>query len=225
MSAQLLLFRDIGVLLDAQAMRQNYRQNMAQLMTKRYGQSPAVWLSADEQIVADWANYHADLNFSGDEGIVDIHEGLFRVTRALFRIANIPAPPKPEITALAQDLISMPYQTIIFPYALSVLEKCQQAGYRLAIFSYFLQKQAQALCADIDGIEHIIGADTLNHYEHDRHYFAKVSAYLGLSPDTITVIVHSPQTHASAIQSGMNAFLVQQSSAVLYQTLTHLWEN
>ena len=224
MSAQILLFRDMGVLLDAQAMRQVYRQNMAQLMSERYGQSLDVWLSADKQIVADWASYHADLNFSGDDSIADIHEGLFRITRALFRLANIAEPPKPDITALAQDLITMPYHNITFPHTLSIVEKCQQAGYQLVVFSYFIQKHAQALCSDIKNIEHIIGSDTLNHYEHDVNYFRKISAYLKVSPDTITVIVHSRFTYANAIQSGMKAILVQQSSAVLYPTLKYLWE-
>lgn len=222
---KILLFKCIGVLVDGRAMRQNYQNNMAQIMTKRYGKSPDIWLSADKQIVADWADYHADLNFSGEDGIADIHEGLFRVTCALFKITQVDEPSKSEITVLAQDLMTVPYtQDIFFAGVLDVLERCQQAGYEIGIFSYFLQKQVSGMFQNIPHIKYIIGADTLNHYEHDANYFLKLSSHLKTSPNNVIVISNSAQINSAAIQTGMNTLLVGQSSALLKQELKHLWE-
>ena len=219
MSHTNILFQSIGVLVDGQKMRRSYRDNMARLMSERYGTSPEVWKAADEQIVADWSYYHADLNFSGDDGIEDIHEALFRVTRALFRIAKVLEAPKSEITALGNELISIPCQNVLLPDVLSAIEKCQEQGYAIGTFSYLLENQVRAITAEIPGIAHVIGADTLNHYEHDSMYFRKLLAHLKTSPDKIVIVANSPQTLAMANQSGMQVIPVRQSSASLESEL------
>lgn len=117
-----VLINCIGILVDGHKIRQCYQQNMAQVMSEHYGKSPEFWQTIDQQIVADWASYHADLNFSGDDGIIDMYEALFRVTRALFTIGQVPEPEKPEITALANELIATPCDnSVILPDRKSVV--------------------------------------------------------------------------------------------------------
>ena len=221
---QIVLFNCIGLLVDGSKIRQSFRENVAQVMSERYGKSRDVWKVADEQIVADWASYHADLNFSGEDGIDDIHEALFRVTRALFTIAKVPEPPKPEITALASELISTPCKNVFLPDVLPALEKCRKNGYSIGTFSYLLEKQVRAITAEIPDVEHIIGADTLNHYEHDLMFFRKLIAHLKTSPDKINVVTNSPQTLAVASQAGMTILPVRQSLASLKNTFKHFLE-
>lgn len=188
---QIILFKTIGLLVDGQKMRQCYRENMAQLMSERYSKSANVWSKADEQIVADWTYYHADLNFSGEYGIDDIHEALFRVTRALFTITKTPEPSKIEITALANELISIPCKDILLPDALSAIEKCRKNAYSIGTFSYLLENQVGAISAQIPELDYVIGADTLNHYEHDLMYFRKLIAHFKLSSDKIIIVTNS----------------------------------
>jgi|GEM_PF-5876994 len=222
---KIILFKCISVLVDGHKMRQCYRANMVKIMSERYGKSPEFWSAIDEQIVTHWDDYHADLNFSGDDGIDDIHEGLFRVTRALFTIGKIPEPPKPDITALANELISSPCHDVLLPDALPVIEKCQEKGYSIGAFSYLLEKQVKAIMAEIPNLQHIIGADTLNHYEHDSLFFKKLYAHLHTSPDKIIIVATSPQTIAAATQSGLQAIPVRQSSVALEKELAHMLEN
>lgn len=220
---QIILFKTIGLLVDGQKMRQCYRENMAQLMSERYSKSVDVWQSADEQIIADWSYYHADLNFSGEDGIDDIHESLFRVTRALFTITKTPEPSKIEITALANELISIPCKGTLLPDALSVIEKCRENAYSIGTFSYLLENQVRAISAQIPQLDYVIGADTLNHYEHDLMYFRKLTTHLKLSSDKIIIVANSPQTLVNATQAGIESILVRQSPASLENELTILW--
>lgn len=220
-----LLIKCIGVLVDGHKMRQCYRVKMAKIMSERYGKSPEFWSAIDEQIVTHWADYHADLNFSGEDGIADIHEALFRVTRALFTIGKIPEPPKPDITALANELISSPCKEVLLPDALSVIEKCRKKGYTIGTFSYLLEKQVKAITAEIPNLQHVIGADTLNHYEHDAMFFRKLSTHCRVSPDKIVLVATSPQTVAAATQSGMHAISVRQFPVALEKQLTYILKN
>lgn len=210
----ILLFDCVGMLIAGHKMRRCYQHNMAQIMSARYGQSPAFWQAVDQKIVSDWASYHADLNFSGDEGIADMHEALFRVTRALFTIANMPEPPKPDITALSQDFISVPCDdSIVLPDVRATLAKYHEVGHRLATFAHLLNRQLKAITAPLPMIRQHIGADTLNHYEHDTQFFVKVAHYLKTSPENIAVITQRPATSDKASQSGFKTVLVRQSSA------------
>jgi len=222
-----LLFDLIGVLVEAKTVRQQYRANLAQIMSARYGNTPDFWRKIDQQIVEDWASFHADLNFSGDDGIADMHEALFRVTRALFTMAHISEPPKPEITTLANDLISTPHG-VLLPDVLPMLEKCQKQGCQIGGMSYFLDAQTTAILHSTALEKYIkitVSPDTLNHYDHDARFFEKVRHHLQVQSEQITVISHSVLTHTAAIQSGINAVLVRQSAASLDIDLTEILEH
>ena len=60
--------------------------------------------SANQRMVADWDSYYTDLDLSGSDGIADMWEGIFRTTRALFRLTGIPEPAHEELIALSREL-------------------------------------------------------------------------------------------------------------------------
>ncbi|MEL6310616.1 MAG: hypothetical protein AAFQ52_20940, partial [Chloroflexota bacterium] len=172
----------LNALLDAQRYRNNYAKGVARIMSARYGGEQADWLIIQHNIFADWASYHADLNYSGEDGMADIREGQFRVTRALFRLANIKEPSKAEITSLAQTLVreaprtgnnfDMPAQQ--FLQTLTMLP-----AVNITVTAYFCEAQARAI---LDASGHtgisVIGADTFQHYEMDAHYFRYLHQHL-----------------------------------------------
>ncbi|MEM9953661.1 MAG: hypothetical protein AAF846_18780 [Chloroflexota bacterium] len=215
-----ILINCIGILVDGQVMRQCYRHNMSQVMSARYGQSPDFWQTVDQKIVADWASYHADLNFSGDDGIIDMYEALFRTTRALFTIGNVPEPEKPEITALANELIATPCDnSVILPDSNNSLSQLTEKGYRVGVFAHLLETHLKAITTSLKMIDHHIGADTVSHYEHDQTYFLKVASYLKTPPEQITVITRHATTAQSASQAGLKSILVEQFSALSIDSL------
>ncbi|MGJ3240279.1 MAG: hypothetical protein ACFE0Q_16350 [Anaerolineae bacterium] len=221
--APLLIFQTIGVLVDRDRWRERYRQQMAYYMAQHYGQSSAFWAQVDEALVADWASYHADLNYSGQDGIADMREGLFRTTRALFTIAQLPEPPHAEITRLSQTLAGLPISRALFGDVMLFLGRCRQQGYTIGAFGYLLRAQIRALTHDIPHLAHAIGADTLDHYEHDEAYFMKMSAHLQREPATISIVVISPTIATIAQQAGLHAYRVRQSDTPLISELATLF--
>ncbi|MGB7342020.1 MAG: hypothetical protein WBC91_24205 [Phototrophicaceae bacterium] len=214
----IVLFDAIGLLVDGRRIRQCYQANMIQVMTARYGKSPDFWRLIDQQIVEDWASYHADLNYSGEDGIADMYEGIFRLTRALFTIANIVEPPKPDITALAHHLMTLPCdRKVLLADVYETLIAYQQKGYQLATFGYLLHLQLVSMMAALPMITHHIGADTLQQYEHDRQYFMKITTHFKTSADQITVLTPHPQTFYAASQAGLRSQLVRQLSTFVFK--------
>lgn len=172
----------LNTLLDTKRYRANFADGVARIMRERYGGKHASWLAVQQIIFADWASYHADLNYSGDDGMADIREGQFRVTRALFRLSNTPEPVKADITALAQTLISeAPCTgdsfTASAQHFLQVLST--RSNVKMTVTSYFCTAQIRAIL-EASGHPHIavIGADTFEHYEMDAHYFRCLQQYL-----------------------------------------------
>ncbi|MEL6405693.1 MAG: hypothetical protein AAFR81_15100 [Chloroflexota bacterium] len=197
----------LNALLDAQRYRNNYANGVARIMSARYGGKQADWLIIQQNIFADWASYHADLNYSGEDGMADIREGQFRVTRALFRLANIKEPSKAEITSLAQTLVSeaprtgnnfdMPAQQFLQTLTMS-------PAVNITVTAYFCEAQARAIltASGHTGIS-VIGADTFQHYEMDTHYFRYLHQYLKPnSPDSQRIYL---DTHADTLQHAQKA--------------------
>ncbi|MEL6524866.1 MAG: hypothetical protein AAFQ07_04060 [Chloroflexota bacterium] len=172
----------LNALLDAQRYRNNYANGVARIMSARYGGEHADWLTIQQNIFADWASYHADLNYSGEDGMADMREGQFRVTRALFRLANICEPSKAEITSLAQTLVSeAPLADTHFDipaqYFLQTLT--MSPAVNITVTAYFCEAQARAILNTSGHTDiAVIGADTFQHYEMDTHYFRCLHQHL-----------------------------------------------
>lgn len=166
----------LNILANPILLRRYYQHGLAKIMHTRYGKTEPFWANIQEQIFGDWASYHADLNYSGDESMRDMREGRFRVTRALFRLAAIPEPPKQEITQLAEDLISEApkYGDAFWDGTKDLLAWLNEKNLSITLICYYPEIQLRAILSggQLDKTtDFAIGADTFEQYEMDRHYF------------------------------------------------------
>ena len=84
----------LNILVDPAFFRAHYQIDLADIMHSRYGKSQQFWIDIQERIFADWASYHADLNYNATDGVADMCESPYHVTRTLFRLAQISEPSK-----------------------------------------------------------------------------------------------------------------------------------
>lgn len=195
---------ELSLLLDKERYQQNYSQALGRYLTARYGLEAQQWIVAYEQIRADWAAYFVDLNFSGEEGLADMREGAFRVTRALFRLAQAPEPPPSELTQLAHDLlIYAAAQGDSFSEQAHALLKMLESE-QVLILTYFPHAQAQAIVVSA-GYEQIsvIGAETLERYERDTSYFERLLLHFQLEAANCVLLDSHERSRHSAESCGI----------------------
>ncbi len=115
------------------------------LERRRRGRTPIA------AVVADWDSYYADLNLSGDDGIADMWEGIFRTTRALFRLTGIPEPDKSELIALSRELPGLAAEgsDVLYPEVPEVLAELDDAGLLLGVISHAPTNQIRAVLAPV----------------------------------------------------------------------------
>ena len=77
----------------------------------------------------------------------------------------------------------------------------------------------------IPEIDYHIGADTLNHYEHDTLFFEKLALNLKRSPSQMAVITTSNKTSTQAKQAGLASIFVAKSPVSHTQILESLPED
>lgn len=167
----------LGALLSPQKYRASYAKGVARIMTGRYGGNFDDWVAIQNDIFTDWASYHADLNYSGQDGSADMREGEFRVTRALFHLGGIPEPDKKTIAALGHEIATQAPRTApcFDDTAMGFLQKITQApSIHCTVTAYFKAAQTAAILASAD-IAHqevtYIGPDTVSQYEMKAQYF------------------------------------------------------
>jgi FMN phosphatase YigB (HAD superfamily) len=209
------IFFDLhGTLIHSQQMHQQQCQHKSEILAARYGKTPADWHTAMQQLAAEWDSYHIDLNFSGDDGMSDFYEALFRTTRALFKLVQLPEPPQAELTTLARELPAEASCTIdaFYPDAKPVLNHLHEAGYQLGIAAHSLQAQAQALLEGGGVVQlfaaPIIGADTVHQFDKDVGYYRKVARIARTPPEQCLVVDDDPQALHGAQTAQMSTVLL-----------------
>lgn len=198
----------LNILADPAMIRFHAQYGIAELLAETYGNRPA-WYRAYGQILADWDSYHADLNFSGEEGMGDMREARFRVMRALFRIVGIAEPSQEEIHALADKALTIRWGDVFGHYGVRVLALAEQ--YEISLVSYFPQIQLEAIAGSRreNQISHCFGADTFEQYEMNRHYFEMLLLSLKAKPEDCLYIDKQTQVLEAASQLGIKTFLVE----------------
>lgn len=86
-----------GTLVESAQLQACIKRNCVRILNQRYG--PADWAEAERRLMQDWDSYYADLDLDGEYGIDHLWEGLYRTTRARFRMAG-----RPELRALSREL-------------------------------------------------------------------------------------------------------------------------
>jgi hypothetical protein len=181
---------------------------LSRMLAERFGGERA-WFDAYTQILTDWDSYHADLNFSGDDGMADMREARFRVIRAMFRIVGIAEPSQDQIHALADEAIStIPLKFDFFGHYSKPLILDLASQYHVTIVSYFPEVQLVAMTKNLN-IQHRIGADTFEQYEMNQRYFEMLLTRLNAKPEDCILIDRQAQVLEAASQRGMKTFSVE----------------
>ena len=212
------VFFDVhDVLVDRAPLGRRYAENLGRVMSERYGLTPDVWSQANRRITADWDSYYTDLNLSGDDGINDMWEGLFRTTRALFRIAGVPEPSKAELTALAHELPGLAAldSDALYPEAVDVVRQLDDAGLVLGVISHAIANQVQATLVQV--LPHfkgdIWGADTSERFEKDVQRFRSAALSARAAPENCLMLDDKIAPLVNARRAGMHTIQIRRDEA------------
>lgn len=212
------IFFDVhDVLVDRARLKLCYATNLGRIMAQRYGSTAVAWEQANHHVVADWDSYYADLNLSGDDGIADMWEGIFRTTRALFRLVGVPEPPKDELIALSRELPGLAANgcDVLYPEVPEVLAELDAAGLLLGAVSHALVNQIRAALAPVlhRFKAPVWGADNAERFDKDveRYRFATLAARA--APECCLVIDDKREPLLNAQAAGMQTIRVDRNAA------------
>lgn len=206
------IFFDLhGTLVDGVKLHPCYTENLGRVMAERYGAAPETWIQANRLILEDWDSYYADLDLGGEDGIAQMFEGLYRTTRAMFRLSGMAEPPQPELTQLSRQLPGLVTTTCdaFYPDAHAAVKALHTAGYTMGITSHSLRDQARGLLQGARVLDMftgpIIGADTAGQYEKDQTYFLGAALMAKVSPSQCLVVDDVARYVSAAKAAGMRA--------------------
>jgi len=178
------------------------------VIAAQYGGESSAWVRAYQQVRADWDSYYADLDLAGDEGLDHLWEGMYRTTRALFRLTATPEPPKPELTTLAR---SLPYESarrvdVLYPDVKPAFSQARSNGVRIVVF-------APVSASQIDGwleggsvrahVDKVLGFDTVERFRHDAQYWETAARIVQADPAECRVIDRLEEALNGAQMAGM----------------------
>lgn len=203
-----------GTLIESQRLHPCYSEGVGKVMAARYGGTAEKWSAVHRQIVAEWAVYYADLNLSGDDGLRDMDEGMFRTTRALFRLAHFPEPPPEEIKTLARHLLEFAPEACpaLYPDVLPVLEQLFAAGYQLGIAAHAPSYQAKGILRGSQ-IAHffaapLVGPDLTEEFEKNAAFYGCAARLAAVSPENCLIVDDHPKAIGGAQAAGMHGILL-----------------
>lgn len=204
------IFFDLhGTLIDAIALHPCYSQGVGVYLAERFGGRAEAWAQANRRILSDWDSYFADLNLSGDEGLRDMWEGSYRVTRAMFRLVSIAEPPAEVLREVARLLPGVaPRQCdAVYPDARLAVQACHTAGLRLGITSHAIASQAEALLQGGRIRSYftgpIVGPDVAGRFDKDETFYGVAVRLAGVSPSQCLVVDDRLFALQSARQAGL----------------------
>jgi HAD superfamily hydrolase (TIGR01509 family) len=206
------IFFDVhDVLVDTVPLGKAYAANLGRVMAERYGLTPADWAQANRRVTADWYSYYADLNLSGDDGIADMWEGLYRTTRALFRLTDTPEPPKAELTALSRELPGLAARgDVLYPEVPDVLQQLDDAGLVLGVISHALSSHIRGALSPV--VHHfkgtIWGADNAERFDKDVERYQLALLHARVAPENCLVLDDKLEPLHHARQAGMQTIRI-----------------
>jgi FMN phosphatase YigB (HAD superfamily) len=215
------IFFDLhNTLVDGALLSPCYSATYGRLMAERYGGNPEVWTEANRRIVADWDSYYADLDLDGENGIEHMWEGLFRTTRAMFRLAGVPEPGKEEIARLAREVPGYAPRMCdtFYDDTKAVLRRLHTVGFILGIMSHALEVQARATLQGGGVLDYfqgpIIGPDTVGQFQKDRNFFIRALQVAHTAPEHCLLV----DDHSAAINEakavGMRAVQICRNGSI-----------
>ena len=208
-----------NTLIDGVALHPCYSAAYGREMAARYGGDPAAWAEANRVIFADWDSYYADLDLGGDDGIAHMWEGMFRTTRAMFRLTNTPEPPHAELTTLSRQLPGIVTSgcDAVYPDAKPVISQLYRAGYVMGVVSHAIKTQIQGMLTG-GGLIHrfngaIVGPDATNTFRKDETFLRYALLQDSVAPENCLLVDDSPIAIDAARALGMFTAHVQRKTA------------
>lgn len=187
---------------------------IGRILAGRYGANVDLWGDAYGRVVADWDSYYADLDLNGDEGLAHVYEGMFRTTRALFRLAHVSEPDHDDLTALSLELPVLAMQDIHarYPDVDETIHALHDGGFTLGIATSMLTTQAQALLGDLAGcFTRFTCVDTTGYIAKDAHFLRH--ALHDIPPENALLVDDSVSAILAANSLGMfTTYIVRNAS-------------
>jgi hypothetical protein len=206
----------LNILADPAMIRALIQEGTARMLGEIYGDEQA-WFSAYSKVLGDWNSYHADLNFSGEDGMADMREARFRIMRALFRIRGIAELSQDEIHALADKALRAIDGDVFFHDSHDLLNELGEK-YSISLVSYLPQAQVETM-AKVAKVHHCFGADTFEQYEMNQRYFEMLLIRLKAKPEDCIYIDKQAQVLETASKLGVKTCLAQNGIRVWMHVL------
>lgn len=215
------IFFDLhGTLIDGVALHPCYSQAMGRILAARYGGDPLTWAQANSRVLHDWDSYYADLNLDGDEGLAHMWEGLYRTTRAMFRLTGIAEPPQAELSALSRELPGRVTDgcDAFFPDAKPVVRALHTAGYVLGVTSHGIVGHTRGLLSG-GGVRELfagplVGPDNAGRFTKDVTFFSVAARMAGVAPERCLVVDDNLYAVAAAKAAGMHTAQIRRRGSV-----------
>lgn len=205
------------VLLDPARWQPCYTEHIGRIMAARCGATPDQWSAAYCAVLADWDSYYADLDLAGERGSADLWEGMFRTTRALFRLVGVPEPDTPTLTQLARDLPALATEpcAALYPDVRPAVTALVEMGCTLGVAATTISGQSHAallgggLSDQFTGT--IIGPDVIEHFPPDRTFFERAAHRADVDPSRCLVVTSDRAAFSGAGDAGMHTVLLDRS--------------
>ena len=201
-----IFFELPGVIIDPAAMYAQLPMHVGQFMSERYGQPPEIWEQAFRQVRVDWDSYWADLNLSGDEPLAEFWEGMFRISRALFRQVDIAQPTKRELITISRlfpELVLMKVDAL-YPNTRSLLQKLRETGLCLHAVTYLPSSFARAVLIGGGVFEYfcnrVTGIDVTGRFDYD---YAQLATSVRTPPENCLLVDRDRSALVRARAAGM----------------------
>lgn len=213
------IFFDLhGTLIDGVVLHECYRMGLGRHMAEWYGGDVLKWAEANTRIMQDWDSYYADLDLGGDEGLAHMWEGLFRTTRALFRLTNTPEPAHAELVRLSRELPTISIQGCDAFYADTkpILKQLYELGYILNVTSHALMEGGRGLLngggmlSYFEGV--FIGPDITEQFEKDEQFYRIALMKAGISAENAMLVDDNALAITCAQRLGMRTVQIRRTA-------------
>jgi beta-phosphoglucomutase-like phosphatase (HAD superfamily) len=210
------LFLDVNdVLIDRAKLSRYAERQLGRVMAGRFGGAAETWSAAYRRVQADWDDYYADLNLSGDDGLADLGEGAYRTTRALFRLTGTPEPEQPDLTALSRELPALAARghDAFYPEVPDILHTLDDAGIVIGVVGHRTAAHLRAILEPVLSCFRgtIWGADNAEHFEKDAQRYLAAALRARAAPECCMVAESSPPALEQAARAGMRTLSIDRS--------------
>lgn len=196
-------------LIDGRKLHPCYSAVYGAFMAERYGLTADLWMQANRRIEADWDSYFADLDLEGEDGLAHLWEGLFRTTRAMFRLANVAEPAAEEIHRLVREIpeVATSRCDAFYPDARLVVPRLYAAGYTLGVATHAITPQARGTVTGGGMLDYFAGPfacpDAVGRFSKDEAFFSYALQAAQVAPQAAMLVDDSLDALRAARRLGM----------------------